>query len=304
MKKVTLLLVLVAMFGVVCAQKRSVPLNAMTFNIRWNNPDDKEYQWPNRKDLVAGVISKYKIDIFGMQEALADQIEDLNKLLPKYKFCGVGRDDGKQKGEFSPIFYDSTRFEKLAGSTFWLSEKPDVPGSMSWKTACTRIVTWAKFKDFKANKIFFVFNTHFDHQSKLAQQEAAKLLLVKIVEIAKSDLVIVTGDFNVDDQDPAYKFLIENKTALKLLDTKTLVKKGHTGPEFSYVGFPYSEKHGNAIDHIFVMNKNDEEVAKHETITYNNKGFYPSDHLPVWIKLVLKVDVNTKFLENTDPYMR
>ena len=159
-------------------------LNVMTFNIRLNTAADSMNAWPYRKDKVASQILFHEVHILGVQEALHDQMTDLQQRLPRFKYKGVGRDDGREKGEYSAIFYDTTRLQALQSKTFWLSETPEVAGSKSWDAAITRIVTWIKFKDKKTKKIFFAFNTHFDHIGKVARRESAKILLQKVKEIA------------------------------------------------------------------------------------------------------------------------
>ncbi|MBD0285605.1 MAG: endonuclease, partial [Flavisolibacter sp.] len=131
MKKVFLLLLTLALFMLLNAQ----PLNIMTFNIRYNNPGDSMNAWPYRKDKAAAQILFHQAHIVGVQEALHDQMMDLQQQLKQYKYVGVGRDDGKQKGEYSAIFYDTARLQLLQTETFWLSEQPNVPGSKSWDAA-------------------------------------------------------------------------------------------------------------------------------------------------------------------------
>ena len=135
-------------------------LNLMTYNIRYSTKSDGVNQWDNRKGHVAEILKYYEVDICGMQEALFSQITDLKERLPNHDYIGKGRDDGKEKGEFSPIFFDKTKFELLKSETIWLSETPEVPGQ-SWDAAFPRVVTWAYFKDKKSRKKFYVFNTHF-----------------------------------------------------------------------------------------------------------------------------------------------
>src|SRR5690606_30140334 len=152
MRKTSLLYLLLLVCATAAAQ---APLQVMTFNIRYNNPGDSLDAWPHRKDKVAGTVLFHGTDLLGVQEALYDQITDLQQRLPQYKYTGVGRDDGKTKGEFSAIFYDTTRLQLLQSETFWLSATPQVPGSKGWDADITRIVTWGKFRDKKTRKVFF-----------------------------------------------------------------------------------------------------------------------------------------------------
>jgi endonuclease/exonuclease/phosphatase family metal-dependent hydrolase len=151
----------------------SQSLKVMTYNIRVDTPVDSVNRWPNRVDKVVALINTYYTDIIGVQEALHHQLQDLLKLLPNYSFCGVGRDDGKELGEYSAILFRNSRFGMLANETRWLSETPEVPGSISWDAAMTRVVTSARFYDKELKKEFVVFNTHFDHLGKAARSASA-----------------------------------------------------------------------------------------------------------------------------------
>src|SRR6185436_4361713 len=168
---------------------QSQELNVMTFNIRYNTKNDSLNAWPYRKDNAASQVKFHNVHILGVQEALYDQMMDLSQSLTKYKYTGVGRDDGNTKGEYSAIFYDTTRLKLIESSTFWLSLTPEVPGSKGWDADITRIVTWARFKDKISKKIFFVFNTHFDHIGQEARRESAKLIKQRVKEIAGNNPV-------------------------------------------------------------------------------------------------------------------
>src|SRR4051794_28130038 len=176
-------------------------LNVMTYNVRLNVNADSLNAWPFRKDELASVILFHDVHVLGVQEALPEQMEDLRERLPGYRSIGVGREDGKNKGEFSAIFYDSARLQVLESGTFWLSQTPSVAGRKGWDAAITRIVTWSKFKDRRTNLIFFHFNTHFDHKGPIARRESAKFLLTRIHEIAGDAPTICTGDFNSRPKD-------------------------------------------------------------------------------------------------------
>ena len=135
-------------------QQQPTEITWGTFNIRYDNPADSLNNWQYRKDNVAEFIKKQGIDIVGMQEVLYNQLEDLKSRLPEYAEVGVGREDGKTKGEYAPLFYKKDRFEVLDSNTFWLSQYPDSVGFIGWDGACTRIATWAKLKDKKNGKVF------------------------------------------------------------------------------------------------------------------------------------------------------
>jgi endonuclease/exonuclease/phosphatase family metal-dependent hydrolase len=255
-------------------------LNVMTFNIRLNTKADSLNAWPCRKDKVASQVLFHRTDILGVQEALHDQMTDLQQLLPSYKYTGVGRDDGKTNGEYSAIFYDSTRLKLLSSSTFWLSLTPGVPGSKSWDAAITRIVTWAKFSELKSRKTFFVFNTHFDHMGKEARKQSALLLKQKVKEIAGSMATIITGDFNSKPADEPIVLLTDDNDELRFTDSKGVSKTPHYGPTGTFNGFKSKETDEYPIDYIFLKGK--WKVLQHATISQTWEGRFSSDHFPVF----------------------
>jgi len=163
------------------------PCEVMTFNIRYNNPNDSIYNWDHRKSMVYEVFQKYNPDIAGLQEALYSQLSDIKDTLKTYSWFGAGRDDGQKAGEFAAILYKTSRFIKVDGAFFWLSKPPDLPGSKSWNAACRRIVTWLMLRDRQSGQLFFIFNTHFDHASEEARIESARLLRKKIDEISSEE---------------------------------------------------------------------------------------------------------------------
>jgi endonuclease/exonuclease/phosphatase family metal-dependent hydrolase len=278
-------LVFLVILGALPAFAQVSNLKVMTFNIRYNNPSDSIYSWENRKDLVADVIRSCKPDVIGFQEALKDQVADLQAILKDYSWFGVGRDNGKDSGEYAVIFYRKDRIEKEGGSTFWLSETPDIAGSRSWEAACTRIVTWIRFLDKPSGQHMYLYNTHFDHISEKARENSALLLLKKIGQISGNDPVIVTGDFNSTETDKPYDILTNSQNDGYLKDTRKFNLKIPAEPSFSFIGFPYHPEKGNLIDFIFLKNDKYFRVKKYEIITDNKKGKYPSDHLPVMVEI-------------------
>lgn len=256
-------------------------LSVMSFNIRYANPQDGIYSWENRKPLVQDMLQDQKPDIIGFQEVLKSQVEELAQMMKPYAWVGVGRDDGKEAGEFAPIFYDPLRFTLHRSGTFWLSETPEIPGSRSWNSACTRIVTWVELKDGESGRKFFVFNTHFDHMSVEARNESAQLLLSAIDQLAGKHWVIVTGDFNDTQKSEMYHLLTSTHTKYPLFNTARISKGAPRGPDYTFVGFPFQPKDGNTIDFIFSRGGKGVTVKKHLVITYHVEDKYPSDHLPV-----------------------
>ncbi len=267
--------VLVSMFV------QSQELNVMTFNIRYNNKNDSLNAWPYRKDKAASQILFHQTHLLGVQEALHEQVMDLSKSLSQFKYVGVGRDDGKTKGEYSAIFYDTTRLKLIQSATFWLSLTPEVPGSKGWDADITRIVTWAKFTDVKAKKIFFFFNTHFDHIGQEARRESARLLKQKAKDIAGNVPAIITGDFNAKPSEEPIRILMEDPN--KFTDSKHISITSHYGPEGTFNGFGSKERDNEPIDHIFLKGK--WKVLQHATLSQTWGGRFSSDHFPVYAKL-------------------
>jgi endonuclease/exonuclease/phosphatase family metal-dependent hydrolase len=254
----------------------SQSLKVMTYNIRLDHNSDGVNQWPNRKNKVFELIKKYDPDIFGVQEALPNQMEDLSNNLSDYSFIGVGRDDGKNKGEYSALFFKKEKYKLLDQNTFWLSETPEIPGSKSWDAAITRIATWGKFLDLKTNKEFFVLNTHFDHIGKEARKRSAALLKTKATEIARTLPLIIMGDFNCMREEEPYQVMMDSSPP-KLSDAAPLPASG------TFCGFEVGAMECRPIDYIF---HSQHWTSKNYTvISDHNDKYYPSDHLPVMVEL-------------------
>ncbi|SEN60159.1 Metal-dependent hydrolase, endonuclease/exonuclease/phosphatase family [Chitinophaga rupis] len=262
------------------------PLKVITFNIRMNTPADSLNAWPYRKDKVASEVLFHEADLLGVQEALYVQMTDLQQRLPQYKYIGVGRGDGKTADEFSAIFYDTTRLQLLQGETFWLSTTPTVPGSKGWDAAITRIVTWGKFRDKKTKKVFFHFNTHFDHKGEVARRESAHLLLKQVHDIAGATPAIITGDFNATPDDEPIQVIVNNQDPLHLTDSKAISQTPHYGPTGTFNGFKKAELSDKPIDHIFLKGKF--KVLQHATLSPTWQGRFSSDHFAVFCKLIVE----------------
>ncbi|MFT3907782.1 MAG: endonuclease/exonuclease/phosphatase family protein [Ferruginibacter sp.] len=260
-------------------------LNIMTFNVRYNNAYDSLNAWPNRKDKLCSEILFHKADIIGVQEALADQMTDMQTALKDYSYVGVGRDDGKTAGEYSAIFYNNKKLVVLHSATFWLSETPATAGKKGWDAVCNRIVTWAEIKDKVDGKIFFVFNTHFDHKGEIARRESAKLLLRAVDSIAGKQQAIVTGDFNAHPQDEPIQIITDAQNKLHLTDAKAISQTPHYGPTGTFNGFKSMEESDQPIDYIF-FNK-EVTVLEHATISETWKGRFASDHFAVYARVKL-----------------
>ena len=259
----------------------TVPMRVMSFNIRFDNPDDGLDAWPHRKDFVASMFRFHQNDLVGTQEGLINQLEDLDEMLSEFTWVGVGREAGDERGEFCAIYYRTDRFNLIEDGTFWLSETPDEPGSQGWDAALPRIVTWARLFDKKNDRPFIVFNTHFDHRGEEARRQSSKLILEKIGELAGEDPVLVMGDLNaVEEQDP-YKILAEavrGPFEIELFDGFYHSKFGHHGPTSTWNAFEriYPDRR---IDYIFA--DPNFRIIQHGILADIRDGRFPSDHLPV-----------------------
>jgi endonuclease/exonuclease/phosphatase family metal-dependent hydrolase len=265
-------------------------LQAMSFNIRYDNPNNGENVWSQRKEKVASLIRQQFPEVIGIQEALKNQIDDLMVQLPEYEWFGVGREDGKERGEFVPIFYNKNRLKVIEQSTFWLSETPQVHGGYSWDAKYGRTVTWGKFFDKKSKKTFFFFNTHFDKDGEVSRIKNAEILVSKIEEIAHEDPVVLVGDFNCVESSEPYQLLTaaqgREKTGekKKLEDTRYTAQE-HTGPKGTISDFKTLVIPERKIDYIFV--KNNVTVLTYSVVSTMWDGRFPSDHLPIVVKILL-----------------
>jgi len=282
-----LLLLLLFPFLQLRSQPEGKPaeLIALSYNIRFNNPDDGVNAWPNRKAAVVSMLQRQLPSVFGLQEALSGQVADIEAAFPGYGRVGVGRDDGKEAGEYSPVFFDKDRFSLRRSGTFWLSQTPAIPGSRGWDAACNRVVSWVILKDISTAKTFAFFNTHFDHMGEVARRNSAILLLHAVDSLAAGIPVIVTGDFNaIPGSEPIHLILNPDDPALSLIDSRSL-STNNAGPAFTYTGFKVGGIPGEKIDYIFIKRIS---VVKSTSVLDEHTGeYYLSDHLPVVAHLAL-----------------
>lgn len=278
MRKIVFTLLAGLILQSVVAQKNT-PLTIATYNLRFNNPNDAINAWPNRKEDVKALIRFHDFDIFGTEEGLIDQIRDLAEMT-EYAYTGKGRDDGKEAGEHSAIFYKKDRFKLLASGDFWLSETPEVPGKGWDAKCCNRICSWAKFKDLRTKKQFYFFCAHFDHQGVVAREESGKLMVKKIREIAGNSPVISVGDFNSTPETVQIK---EMQTILR--DSYQVTETPPYGPVGTFNAFKFNAPLKHRIDYIFVSPGI--RVLKYGVLTDSKEQRYPSDHQPVMIQAIL-----------------
>ncbi|SER57403.1 endonuclease/exonuclease/phosphatase family protein [Pedobacter rhizosphaerae] len=275
--KLSILFLFLSLFAF--AQKKAAPINVITYNIRLNVASDGVNAWPNRKDNVKALVKFHDADILCVQEALPEQFDALLEN-SNFDVVGVGREDGKRKGEFSAVYFDKDRFTKKDGGTFWLSQTPDVP-SKGWDAALNRVCSWVKLYDKINKKEFIIFNTHYDHIGVQARIESAKLLKQKIQQIAPNLPVIFTGDLNVTPETEAIATI---KSFLS--DAKAVSIEAPYGPEGTFNAFDFNSDLKNRIDYVFVNQKF--QVQKFAVLTDSKDKRYFSDHLPVFVRLYIK----------------
>ncbi|WP_254506766.1 endonuclease/exonuclease/phosphatase family protein [Anatilimnocola floriformis] len=261
-------------------------LQVMTWNIRYDNANDGVDRWRNRRDWVAEIILREKVDLAGFQEVLAGQFHDLQERLPEFASYGAGRNDGKQQGEMSPIFYRKERFELLDKGTFWLSTTPEEIGSKGWDAALPRIASWLKLQDRQTKESLTVLNTHFDHQGTKARRASAELIVKQVREKFATLPLIFIGDLNSLPDSAAYETLAAKGTDdLPLLRDAYVAAKSKEGPDSTWNGFKKIVP-GSRIDYLFATRQWD--IEKLSTLTDQRDGRFPSDHLPIVCRLSLR----------------
>jgi endonuclease/exonuclease/phosphatase family metal-dependent hydrolase len=264
------------------ARDRPVSVRVMTYNIRYENPGDTgAISWPRRKAFILSTIEFHRPGIIGMQEVLHSQLAYFDSALITYAHAGVGREDGKEKGEYAPVYYDRSRYQLQADSTFWLSPEPGRV-SRGWDAALERICTWVKLSEKRSGRTFFVFNTHFDHRGAVAREESARLLLSEIRRIAGDRPVILTGDLNCGPASVPIAVLTgpNEKTVPLLADAMMISDMPHHGSVPTFCGFNVRDGVvGGRIDYIFVTHHF--SVRSHATLTDFAGDHFPSDHFPV-----------------------
>lgn len=255
----------------------AVELNVMTFNIRYDNRGDGLDNWRFRAANVAGMFAHHEVDVAGLQEVLNRQLGELKKRLPQYESVGVGREDGKQKGEYAPIFYQKDRLTLERHETIWLSKTPARPGSKSWDSSLPRIATLAWLKEKKGPQKWLIVNTHFDHRGSEARRESAALIVRYVNQVSHRDQlpVVVMGDLNCLPDSEPYKNFLRGEFKDALLQSKTK----HQGPMSSWNGFGKTVVPGRRIDFVFVGPRL--KVLEHKIDARQFKGRFPSDHCPV-----------------------
>lgn len=250
--------------------KPEVSIKYISYNIRNSRANDGDNAWDVRKPATKEMLEREQPDIFGLQEAYIEQLQYIDKNFSQYSRIGVGRDDGKEEGEFMAVYYRNDKFKLLKNGDFWLSETPD-ECSMGWDAACRRIVTWAKLKDKETGKVFYAFNTHLDHVGEVAREQSILLITKKIDEIVKKDKapVFLSGDFNSNVSSSIFDPL---KNIMK--DSRAILPESEWVPTYNN----YGNGGDSMIDYIFYKNA---EVLDFKTLNGDYGKPYISDHYPI-----------------------
>lgn len=271
----------------------STSIRVMSFNIRYGTANDGDNHWSKRKDFLLETIQAYNPDLLGTQETLGFQKDFIAAGLMGYAALGVGREDGKQQGEMTALFYKSDRFEKVSEGHFWLSDTPDVAGSKSWDSSLPRMVSYVFLKDRRnslAPPILFL-NTHFDHRGAQARLESAKLIANKADELSRGGPAILTGDFNTAENSEPYNALFDAvsptaDSAKTWLDTYRVAHPEKGENEGTFSSFKVETQQGPRIDwigctqHWSILNAGIDRTAR--------DGRTPSDHFPITAELQFK----------------
>jgi endonuclease/exonuclease/phosphatase family metal-dependent hydrolase len=280
MKKLfyTLAIAAFALMSIAC--NRTSEIKVMSYNIRLSSGTikaDSIYHWEHRKQASLNLMHEENPTVFGLQEACPDQMDYMVENLPEYGYIGVGRDDGKRKGEFMSIFYKKEEVEFIDGGTFWLSQTPDEV-SKGWDAACFRTCTWALLKKKDTGKKFVYMNTHLDHMGKVAREESIKLIVERAEKLTGGKLpVFITADFNSPTSNAIFKpmqeAMLDARVEAPVTDDRgTLNCWGTTPP-------------GVVIDHVFYRGA---EAQKFEVLRDKDYGApYVSDHYPVMLTAIL-----------------
>ncbi|KGE14802.1 endonuclease/exonuclease/phosphatase family protein [Sphingobacterium deserti] len=271
--------ILSAILSVFLLWAQAQEMNVASFNIRMKTNSDTGNLWDDRKVALTNLVKYHEFEIFGIQEGFYAQVQDMKQQLPGFNYVGVGRDDGKQEGEHSAIFYNEKRFTVIKSGTFWLSATDTEKPNKGWDAVLPRICTWGVFKDKESGKQFIFMNTHFDHVGVAARRESAKLILAKAKEFAKDLPLILTGDFNVDENNEAYFTLAKSGIVQDVHDLAQIVYE----PNSTFNGWGKSLSPKGRIDHIFITKPF--KVRKYGILTDTYLDKFPSDHFPVVAEL-------------------
>lgn len=255
-----------------------LPMRVLSFNVRYQNSSDKgDNAWTARKVEAARVITDDKPDLIGFQEALRSMLDDLAASVSGYQEIGVGREDGKTKGEYSAIWVKKDRFDVQESGTFWLSETPEIPNSKSWGNRVTRVCTWAKLLDKLSGRTLHFYNLHLDHESQEARDKGTAQVLKHMEGRSPAGPFVLTGDFNSGENSSVVKSILESN--LKPVDSwRAAHPENPASGSGTFHTFTGATDKGR-IDYIFVPPGS--KIPDSEIIHHHNGNVYPSDHFPI-----------------------
>jgi len=257
----------------------SAPLTVMSFNIRYGTANDGDNHWMKRREQLFALLREQQADVIGLQEALHGQIDEILRAVPGYGYVGVGRSDGRQAGEYAAILYRTARLQVRRSDTFWFSDTPGVVKSTSWGNQIERICTWAYFED-RNGPAFYLYNVHLDHQSQPSRERSVALLLARIAARDPRAPVVVTGDFNAGEDNPA---AVAMRASFR--DSFRVLQPDATEVG-TFSGFRLGQASGDKIDFVFV--EPGAEVLEAAIVRTSRDGRYPSDHFPVTARIRLR----------------
>ena len=261
--------------GLFAAAPTPLELKVMTYNLRYASAQPPN-AWPERRPVMQALITRLAPDVFGTQEGLYGQLREFAAGLPAYAWIGLGRAGGSQD-EFTAIFYRQDRFEPVAFDHFWLSDTPEVVGSITWGHQFRRMVTWVRFRERTTGREFYFWNTHFDHEVETARQKSAALIRDRIVALDPTVPLVLVGDFNcLAGRSRAYDILTGEAG---LSDTWQLAPQRQNEDLNSFNGFKPGRHDGERID--WILARPPVTVKQAAIVSYDETGPYPSDHYPV-----------------------
>ncbi|MBP6750642.1 MAG: endonuclease/exonuclease/phosphatase family protein [Xanthomonadaceae bacterium] len=260
----------------VCGAAHAETLRVMSFNVRLPVAADGENRWEARRDLLVETIRRERPDLIGTQELFGSQGDAIVEDLPEYRWFGRGRRGGGSDDEHMGVFYRADAYAVIESGDFWLSDTPDIVGSISWGNLYPRMVTWALFESRRTGARFYLLNTHFPYRDEdtAARTRCARALLARIEALPKNVPVVLTGDFNTDDGSEAYTVLIAAMTDAWRVAPR---RRGPEGTFHAFSGTPQRR-----IDWILTRGF---EARTVETVATHRDGRYPSDHFPVMAQL-------------------
>ena len=257
------------------ADSPALTLRVMTFNLRFASPQPPN-AWPDRRPVVRNLVEREAPDIIGTQEGVYSQLRDIAADLPAYEWIGLGREGGS-RGEFMAVFFRRDRFEPLGFDHFWLSDTPDVIGSMTWGNKYRRMVTWVRFRERSTGREFLFWNTHFDHEVEPARQKAAALIRERIAAIDAATPLLLVGDFNcAAGNSVAFDTLTRDAA---LLDTWTAANERDNETLNTFHGYQPPRHDRVRID--WILARTPVAVSRAAIVDYREGAQYPSDHFPV-----------------------